>query len=72
LVTAGHGNAAGGDIPENLTDGAPFGIEHMESDTLQDFDFRQFNPFGGDGISDAWFGQHLVNLDSFDLDPDIL
>jgi hypothetical protein len=27
------------------------------------FDLSQFNPFGVDSISDAWYGQHLGSLD---------
>ena len=26
-------------------------------------DFSQFNPYGTDEITDAWFAQHIFNLD---------
>jgi hypothetical protein len=31
------------------------------------FDFSQFNPYGVGSLSDAWFGQHLVNLEGMDF-----
>lgn len=32
-------------------------------------DFSQFNAYGADCLTDAWFGQHLLNLDWMDFPP---
>jgi hypothetical protein len=40
------------------------GTPQMSFDpTMQQVDFSQFNLYGTDRLSDAWFGQHIVNLD---------
>ena len=30
-------------------------------------ELSQFNPYGADGLSDAWFSQHVINLDGMTL-----
>lgn len=30
-------------------------------------DLSQFNPYGFDSLSEAWYGQHIVNLDGMNL-----
>jgi len=40
--------------------------ETVESSVLQG-DLSHFNPFGTDFIDDAWFSQHITNVDWLEL-----
>ena len=55
----------------NGRDGAPYDAasssRHIPFDpAAQQVDFNEFTLFGTDRLSDAWFGQHLMNLDWMD------
>jgi hypothetical protein len=49
----------------------PVSNEQMKPDMSLDFtnqlDFSQFNPYGSYNLYDAWFGQHLINLDASEM-----
>ncbi|PON26671.1 hypothetical protein TGAM01_v204681 [Trichoderma gamsii] len=52
-------------------DDTPVSDEQMKTEMPLDFtnqlDFSQFNPFGSYNLYDAWFGQHLINLDALEM-----
>lgn len=39
----------------------------MSLDFTNQLDFSQFNPYGSYNLYDAWFGQHLINLDASEM-----
>lgn len=39
----------------------------MSLDFTSQLDFSQFNPYGSYNLYDAWFGQHLINLDASEM-----
>lgn len=52
-------------------DDTPVSNEQMKPEMSLEFtnqlDFSQFNPYGSYNLYDAWFGQHLINLDSSEM-----
>lgn len=36
-------------------------------DSAFPLDLSQFNPYGADSLSDAWFSQHIINLDGMNF-----
>jgi hypothetical protein len=52
-------------------DDALVNTEQMKPETSIEFtnqlDFSQFNPYGSFNMYDAWFGQHLINLDASEM-----
>lgn len=56
-TTGAHANESQMNVP------AP---ETLESSILQG-DLSQFNAFGTDFIDDAWFSQHITNMDWLEL-----
>lgn len=40
----------------------------ISSESTNQLDFSQFNPYGGYSLYDAWFGQHLINLGDLEMD----
>ena len=44
-----------------------FSLDPMQVNNHTYMDFSQFNPHGTDFLDDAWYSQHLVNLDWLEL-----
>lgn len=38
--------------------------------SLSTLDLSQFNPYGTESLSEAWFSQHVINLDAMDFGQD--
>ncbi|KAK1239806.1 hypothetical protein MKX08_007248 [Trichoderma sp. CBMAI-0020] len=66
-----HGSQPQETDTRSSIDDTPVSNEQMKPDMSLEFtnqlDFSQFNPYGSFNLYDAWFGQHLINLDASEM-----